>query len=493
MSQLRQLASQTVIYGASSVLGRILNYALVPLYTSVFVPAEYGIVTELYVFVAFLNILYTYGFETTYFRYASKSNEGVDYFQIAQTSLLITSLLFSCVIMFSSTWIVEALNYPGKEKYVIWLAIILAIDAIVAVPFARLRLKGKAFFFASLKLSNILVNIGLNCFFLLLCPWWLESHPDSLISSIYNPNMGVGYVFLSTLVANAMYLIPLGKDTFLIRPKLGEEWKKMLKYAWPLMILGFAGVTNEMLSRALLKYLLPTDFYEGYSNLHILGVFGACYKLSVFMTLAVQAFRYAFEPFFFSKSSDKNSPQLFAVVMHAFIIFGVLAWMGISLFLPVIAPIFLQNPEYLMGLDIVPWLLFGGLLLGIYFNLSIWYKLTDQTKYGAWISIMGASITVVANVVVIPVFGYMGSAYATVLSYLAMVIVSFVLGQKHYHIPYLTVKGLFYMIFGGLSILALYIYDFNQTFKYIFASCLLITFLILVWLLDYRRGTFKIK
>ena len=267
----------------------------------------------------------------------------------------------------------------------------------------------------------------------------------------------------------------------------------MLKYAWPLMILGFAGVTNEMLSRALLKYLLPTDFYEGYSNLHILGVFGACYKLSVFMTLAVQAFRYAFEPFFFSKSSDKNSPQLFAVVMHAFIIFGVLAWMGISLFLPVIAPIFLQNPEYLMGLDIVPWLLFGGLLLGIYFNLSIWYKLTDQTKYGAWISIMGASITVVANVVVIPVFGYMGSAYATVLSYLAMVIVSFVLGQKHYHIPYLTVKGLFYMIFGGLSILALYIYDFNQTFKYIFASCLLITFLILVWLLDYRRGTFKIK
>ncbi|WP_421875195.1 polysaccharide biosynthesis C-terminal domain-containing protein [Marinoscillum sp.] len=492
MSQLRQLAGQTVIYGASSVLGRVLNYLLVPLYTSVFAPEEYGVVTELYAFVAFLNILYTYGFETTYFRFATKSESGKDYFQIAQTSLLITSLLFSSTLIVSSTWIVNALHYPGKETYIVWLAIILAIDAIVAVPFAQLRLAGRSLMFAGLKLGNILVNIGLNCFFLLFCPWWLASHPESIVAGVYSESLGVGYVFLCNLIANGLYLLFLPKSVFNISPSLGTEWKHMLKYALPLMLMGFAGVTNEMLSRAMLKYLLPEGFYAGFNNQQILGIFGACYKLSVFMTLAVQAFRYAFEPFFFSRSVDKNSPQLFATVMHAFVVFGVLSWMIISLFLPLIAPIFLRDPTYLTGLEIVPWLLAGGLLLGIYFNLSVWFKLTDQTKYGAWISVGGAAVTVLGNVALIPLIGYMGSAITTVLSYLFMVIVSYRLGQKHFYIPYSTGKSLFYLLFGALSIGAVYIYDLDQMLRYLLASGLVALFLFLVWLLDYRKGAFKV-
>lgn len=491
MSQLRQLAGQTVIYGASSVLGRVLNYLLVPLYTSVFAPAEYGIVTELYGFVAFLNILYTYGFETSYFRFQSKAQAGSNYYSIAQTSLLATSLLFSGLLILSSAWIAELLQYPGKENYIIWLALILAIDAIVAVPFGRLRLQGKAFLFASLKMGNIVLNIGLNLFFIVFCPWWISSHPNSMLIDIYSESLGVGYVFLCNLVANGFYLLFLAKNVFLVRYKLGANWRKMLRYALPLMLMGFAGVTNEMLSRVLLKYWLPVGFYPDWTNQQVLGIFGACYKLSVFMTLAVQAFRYAFEPFFFSKSADKNSPKLFATVMHAFIVFGVFSWMVISLYLPLLAPIFLRNEAYLTGLDIVPWLLAGGLLLGIYFNLSIWFKLTDRTKYGAWISVIGAIVTLGGNILLIPLIGYMGSAVTTVLSYLVMVVISYVLGQRHYFIPYATGKGLLYIGFGALSIGGISYFD--GLMRYGVATGLLALFLAIVWYIDYRQGVFQVQ
>ncbi|MEQ8580325.1 MAG: lipopolysaccharide biosynthesis protein [Marinoscillum sp.] len=491
MGQLRQLASQTVVYGASSVLGRVLNYLLVPLYTAVFSPEDYGVVTELYAFVAFLNIVYTYGFETAYFRFATKSNDARHYFNVAQTSLITTSVLFSAALILFSEGIASLLEYPGQGKYVVWLALVLAIDAIVAVPFARLRLEGKALRFATFKLGNIGLNIGLNIFFLVFCPWWLAQFPDSSIWLIYFPQLGVGYVFISNLIANGFYLLFFAP--WLIRMKLlmGRDWKVMMLYAAPLLVMGFAGVTNEMLSRVLLKYWLPVGFYPGQSNQEILGVFGACYKLSVFMTLAVQAFRYAFEPFFFSKSADKNSPELFAKVMHGFIIFGSFSWLVISLVLQDLAPLFLRQSSYLSALDIVPWLLGGGLFLGVYFNLSVWYKLTDQTKYGAWITILGSLVTIGLNFALIPVLGYMGSAMTTFLSYLLMVCMSYVIGQKHYFVPYKTGKGLFYMALAGLSILAFYFCDLCQEYKYFSATGLITLFVAMVWLLDFRKQTFN--
>ncbi len=490
MSQLRQLASQTVVYGASSVLGRLLNYFLVPLYTTVFASGEYGIVTELYAFIAFLNVLYTYGLETAYFRFATKSDQPQQYFNIAQSSIILSSIFLSGLLILFSTEIVTLLDYSGKEDYIIWLAAILAIDAVVAIPFARLRLEGKAFRFATFKLTNIGVNIGLNLFFLVVCPWWLAAHENSWIGMIYNPNLGVGYVFISNLIANGMYLFFFAPWFLQLRIKLGTEWKVMLAYAAPLLIMGFAGVTNEMLSRVLLKYLLPVSFYPEYSNQQILGIFGACYKLSVFMTLAIQAFRYAFEPFFFNKSADKQSPELFAKVMHGFIIFASFSWLLISVALDIIAPIFLRQAEYLFALEIVPWLLGGGLFLGIYFNLSIWYKLTDQTKYGAWITLAGAGLTLIMNFVLIPIVGFMGSAFTTFASYLFMVLVSYMLGQKHYFVPYKIGRGLFYISLAGLSILAFYFSPFAE-FKNLIASMLLLIFAAAIWVLDIRTGTFK--
>lgn len=452
MSILKKLASQTAIYGLSSVLGRMLNYLLVPLYTSVFLPGEYGIVTELYAYVAFLNILYIYGLETAYFRFSKGQDEN--YFNIAFTSILVSSLLLSGLLWIFSNPVALILDYEGQGHFIQWLAAIMAIDAIVAIPFARLRQEGKAYHFAVFKLTNISINILLNLFFILLCPVIARDNPDGWITSIYNPELGVGYVFLSNLIANGLYLlffIPIWLKTKLSFNVI--EWKRMMKYAWPILIIGFAGVTNEMLSRAILKYRLPEGFYNGYSNLEILGIFGACYKLSVFMTLAVQAFRYAFEPFFFSQAEEKNSPKIFSKVMTLFVLFTTFSWLALSVYMPVYAPVFLRQSGYLEALDAVPWLLGGGLFLGIFYNLSLWYKLTDNTLKGAVISIVGALSTFTLNWTLIPIYGYMGSAYATFVSYLLMVIISYAWGKKHYPVPYETIKVGAFIVMAGSGIL----------------------------------------
>ncbi|SNS97322.1 Membrane protein involved in the export of O-antigen and teichoic acid [Ekhidna lutea] len=453
MSILKKLASQTAVYGLSSVLGRMLNYLLVPLYTSVFLPAEYGIVTELYAYVAFLNILFIYGLETAYFRFSSQG-KGYNYFNLAFTSILISSFVFSGVIWLLSDSIAQILEYPNKAHFIRWLAAILAIDAIVAIPFARLRQIGKAYRFAVFKLSNIGINIFLNVFFIVLCPLILTDHPESFIRHIYNPDLGVGYVFLSNLIANGLYLLFFYKDWLKVKLTFNAaEWKRMMKYAWPVLIIGFSGVTNEMLSRAILKYRLPEGFYEGYTNLEILGIFGACYKLSVFMTLAVQAFRYAFEPFFFAQAKKKNSPQVFSRVMTMFVLFTSFSWLVLCVFMPYYAPIFLRQESYLMALDAVPWLLGGGLFLGVFYNLSLWYKLTDKTLYGAYISLIGAFATFILNWSLIPVMGYMGSAIATFGSYLIMVFISYWWGMRHYAVPYQLGRTLSYVLFAGAGIL----------------------------------------
>ncbi len=480
-----------MVYGASSIVGRILNYLLVPLYTAVFSTGEFGVVTELYAYVAFLNVIYTYGFETAYFRFATKKDSSHDYFGIAQTSLIVTSLLFSGLIWGFAEEIANLLHYSGKGTYIRWLALILGIDALTALPFAKLRLENKGLKFASFKLINIGLNIGLNLFFLVFCPYWMGQYPDSPLSTIYNPAIGVGYVFLSNLIANALFIPMFLPGIWKFRFTFNSEWRLMMKYAWPLVILGLAGVTNEMLSRTLFKYWLPENFYPGVSNQEALGIFGACYRLSVFMTLAVQAFRYAFEPFFFSKSGDSGSPVLFARVMHAFIIFGTFSWLLISLLLPDFASIFLRQPSYLGALGAVPWLLGGGLFLGVYFNLSIWYKLTDKTTWGAWISILGAGITILLNFLLIPLMGYIGSAITTLASYLVMSVLSYSIGQKHYPVPYYWQKGSFYILLSAILIAAFYFCGIGPFERLVIGAASVVFFVITVWLLDIRTGFFK--
>jgi O-antigen/teichoic acid export membrane protein len=501
MSVLKKLASQTALYGLSSIVGRMLNYLLVPFYTSVFHPEDFGVVTEMYAYVAFLNIIFTYGMETAYFRFATKekhrlatangfitgtggNDNALEIYRLSETTLLITSFVFAAILMGASSGIADVLGYTAHQNYIIWLALILATDAIVAIPFSRLRLEGKAAFFAFAKLSNIVLNVFFNVFYLVICPL-IATKPEyqdlrPIIRDIYNPDMGVGYVFLSNLLANIFTVILLFPTyrSFRFRFDL-EKLKPMLTYAIPILFMGITGMINEVLDRVLLKVWLPEGFYSGQSNLAAVGVYGACYKLSMFMTIAIQAFRYAADPFFFSKAEDDSSPLLFAKVMKWFVLVCLLIFLSVTLNLDILQYI-LRKEEFREGIMIVPVLLVANLFLGVYYNLSFWFKLTDRTIYGTYISVGGALLTIALNWILIPILGYMGCAITTLICYFSMAVVNYILGQKYYPIPYPVVKLSGYITFA--CFLA-YIGISYQSPDNISTSFIIHTFLIVVFLI----------
>ncbi len=494
MSRIKTLAKETAIYGISSILGRMLNWLLVPLYTQYLIPSEYGIVTELYAYVAFLVILYTYGMETAYFRFSTtgQHNEKT-IFNLSQTSILLTSILLSSVLIIFSTPIVNYLDYPGQERYIVWFSLILGIDAISAIPFAKLRLEGKSKKFASIKLINIFINIGLNLFFIVFCTKIVHQDPaspmKSFIQSFFDEHRLVDYVFISNLVANGFLIVLMGNMIFNMKIIIDrKKLRKMYVYAFPIMIMSLAGVTNEMLSRAVLKKWLPEGFYEHYSNQAALGIFGAAYKLSVFMTLAIQAFRYAAEPFFFARANDVDSKNLFSKVMQGYIIFSSFILILISLNLDIIGKLFLRSPSYREGLVVVPILLLANLFLGIYYNLSVWFKLTDKTYYGTFISLTGALITILLNYVLIPFLGYLGSAIATLICYLSMAAINFYYGQKHFPIPYGAVRGLFYIFLASLITFAGYYMKIKLPLNHkVFQIFLMMLFPIIIYLMNKKQ------
>lgn len=412
------------------MVGRMLNYLLVPLYTRLFVPAEYGVVTDLYALVAFLNVVYTYGMETTYFRKVQQGGLGV--YATAFWSLGLSSVLFSGLLLLGAPVLAGLLQYPAHPEYVRWFALILAFDALATLPFARLRQEQKALRYAGIRLFNIGLNVGLNLFFLLTCPWLLQNGiATDFISLIYQPEMGVGYIFLSNLLANALtlvWLLPLvpawkGFDTTL--------WKEMLMYGIPLLFAGLAGMVNETLDRALLKYLLPGTVE---ARFHALGIYGAVYKLAMLMSLFTQTFRMAAEPFFFQQASRADARQTYARVMQYFVLAAGAIGLGVLLFMDLVK--YFIDPAYFEGLYVVPILLLANLFLGVYYNQSVWYKLADKTRWGMYLSIFGALITIVANYLLIPTLGYAGSAWATLLCYAGMMVASYVLGQRYYAVPY---------------------------------------------------------
>jgi O-antigen/teichoic acid export membrane protein len=331
----------------------------------------------------------------------------------------------------------------------------LAIDAVMAIPYAKLRKENKAFQFAFTKLGNILLNVGFNIFFIVFCfHVWHGDFLDGLkpwIDGIYRPDWGVDYILLANLLANAA-MVPIvfklaGKFRFQIdREFLAPMWH----YSVPLLFMGLAGVTNEVFSRGLFEYILPENFYEGLSSREAGGVFGANFRLAILMNLVIQAFKYAAEPFFFNQSTDKNSPELFAKVMHAFVIFCTILMIVISVNLDWIGRLFLRAEGYQEGLFVVPVLLLGYLFLGIYFNLSIWFKLTDKTKYSFYLTLLGAIVTVAVIFIFVPIWGYMGAALSTLLSYAGMTAACYLLGQKYFPIPYQTKKDLLLIILAFL-------------------------------------------
>jgi O-antigen/teichoic acid export membrane protein len=443
MSVAKKLASQTAVYGISSIVGRVLTYLLVPVYTGRFAAADYGIVTGLYAYVSFLNVVFTYGLETTFFRFANRAGaDRQELYDRVLSLLLVSSVLLAALLAWQAGQLLQLLGLPpGHERYAVWLALIMGLDAVAAIPFARLRLQNQARRFAGIRMANILLNVALNLFFIVLCPDVLAGKYlpalQPLVARVYDPSIGVGYVFLANLAASAFTLLLLAPELLQLRFRLSlAPLRPLLTYAYPIMLMGLAGMVNETLDRILLPLWLPQDFYPGKSSLTAVGIYGACYKLSIFMSLVIQAFRYAAEPFFFSQSTDKNSPATFALVLKWFTLCCAIIFVGVSVNLEVLAEQFLRRAEYREGIAVVPVLLLANLFLGVYWNLSVWFKLTDKTYIGTYIGAAGAVLTIALNFLLIPVLGYMGSAIATLACYFSMAALCWWLGERHFPVPY---------------------------------------------------------
>lgn len=447
MSKLLKLAGDTALYGLGSIVPRMLTSLLVILHSRVFLPEEYGVNVSLYAWVAFLNIVYLFGMETAYFRFANKP--GADeptIFRGTQTFIVLVGTILTAAIILLAKSASSYFGIPDHPEYIVWLALIMFIDGLVAIPFARLRLQRKARMFAIAKFVNVAINIGLNAFFLLV---------------IFDPNVGIGYIILANLIANAFFLLFFARTLISWRPQWnGALMSDMFRYAWPVMLMGLAGMTNEMYSRLTLEWWLPEGFYPGKDASHALGVFGACFRFSVIINVVVQAFRFAAEPFFFSQSADKDSPELFAQVNHYFLVVCTFILVSVVVHLDLLK--YLIDEPYWEGLPIVPYLLYGYVFLGLYYNLSVWYKLTDRTYMGTIITVLGMVITLVFNYLFVPVAGYVGSSWATLGCYLVMALTSYFLGQRYYPIPYRVGDALIYLALSVLLINLSYRITFDQ-------------------------------
>ena len=489
---LKRLAGQTAIYGLSSIVPRVLNYLLVPLYTRVFLPAEYGVVTEMYAYASFLMILFTYGMETAYFRFASKQNESRDVFSTIMLSILASSAILILLFSVFSGSLADALTKvtaqsgSAYKRYIIWFVIIVAIDAIASIPFAKLRLENKAFRFAFIRVAGILVNIGFNLFFLVLCP---KLPADSWVASFYNPAFGVEYVFISNLISSALtllLLLPEFKGLHFIFDK--KLWNEIMVYAFPLLFAGFAGMINETADRILIKYLVV----DKADALVQLGIYGACYKVSILMTLFIQTFRYAAEPFFFSHAEKEDAKKTYARVMHYFVITCCVIFLAVMLYMDFVK--YFIGEEFRSGLHIVSILLLANLCLGVFYNLAIWYKLTSKTMWGAYLALGGAAITLILNIILIPKMGYTGAAWATLICYASMMVASYVVGQKFYHVDYHLPSALSYI---GAALLIYFFSSYlrnafngSQSLITFFNTALLILYITAVWLKERPKKSY---
>ncbi|HHU46428.1 MAG TPA: oligosaccharide flippase family protein [Bacteroidales bacterium] len=480
MATIKKLAGQTVIYGMPTILGRLLNYLLVPLQTYVFATDQYGIIGELYAWMSLLLVILTYGFETAFFRFSQEEGLKDRTYSTSLISLLTTSTLFMGVALLFSNQIASVMNYAEHPEYIRWVIIIVSIDAFISISFAKLRLQMRAVKFAVVKFANIGTNILLNLLFLALLPYlYAKEIAPEIVNVIYDPSMGVGYVFIANVVASLVTLLLLIPEIFKVKWCFDFElWKKMMRYALPLLVLGLAGIVNETMDRVLIKYLSPKDIAQSQ-----VGIYSACYKISIMMTIFIQAFKYAAEPFFFSKAKDRDAKETYANVMTVFVLICTIMFVGIMLYIDIIK--YFVGPEYHVGLKVVPVLLMANLFLGIFYNLSIWYKLTDQTRFGAYITLIGAAITLLFNFLLIPIMGYYGSAWTTFLCYFTMVLLSYFIGQKYYPINYQVKKIVYYILFAVIIYLISDILPIQSTKISLLANTgLLLVYLFVLYLTE---------
>ncbi len=480
MSSIKKLASQTAWYGLSSIAARFISYLLTPFLTYKLTEIAYGEQSIVYSFIPFLNVIVTHGMETAYFRFGSKENEEKIYHTSSFSMILVTALVIIGLVLWSAP-VANLLQINLHPEYISLVAWVVGLDALTTIPFSSLRLAGKPKKFAFIKIGGILLNILATYVFISTLPQYAGTHPTSFIASIYKPGWEVGYILIANIIQNVFVLLLLQQEIRKLRFTFDFAlWRKMMLYSLPLILVGFGGTINETMDRIMLGWWGPGESPD--ANKALAGIYSACYKLAILITISVQAFRMGAEPFFFKQAESDNAPKTYARVMKFFVITLCIMFLGVVLYLDIWKE-FIRNPEMYVGLKVVPILLMANIFLGVYYNLSIWYKLSNNTMAGAWITLLGAAITILINYIAIPHFGYMASAWATFFCYGTMMIVSYKWGQKVYPIPYATKKLIAYfviclMLFGINNLVRMV--SQNQPFNYLFATILLFAFIAFV-------------
>lgn len=441
---IKKLAGQTIWYGASSIAARFLNYLLTPYLTLKLKDFAYGDVSSIYAAIPFLNVIFTYGLETAYFRFSQREGFKKDIYSTASISIFISTIVLTALLILSKSSFAHLLKLDDHPEFITYSALIIAFDTLSTLPFARLRQVGRPKKFASIRIISIIITIGLTYFFISVCPKIVSNNPAGFIAKYYINNYGVGYVILANLIGSFVTLLLLSKELFSFKFKFNiTVWKAIMLYSLPLIIVGFGGVINETFDRIMLLWLAPVHGAEA-TKIQV-GIYSSCYKLSILISLFIQAFRFGAEPFFFKQSEGQNPQRVYARVMKFFVITITVMFLVVALYLD-IWKYFIRNKTLWAGLKVVPILLLANMFLGIYYNLSIWYKLTHKTISGAYITLIGAVITLVINYIFIPYYSYMACAWATFFCYGSMMVISFLWGQKAYPIPYAWKKLSAYII-----------------------------------------------
>ncbi|WP_316837566.1 oligosaccharide flippase family protein [Pedobacter nutrimenti] len=464
MSVFKKFLGQTAIYGLSTVFSRLFNFILTPIYTGKFAAGTYGIFTTMYAYASMINAVLAFGMESTYFRYLNKHedkkqevyNNSFLCIAFISTLFLITGLVFSNPIAAYLTDDPHQLaDYKRYLQLFIW---ILFIDAICVIPFAKLRADDKAFKYSLIKFLNIGCFVGFNLVFIYIIPLIIKHHwPLSEWLGSWYRGIWVGYVFVANLIASIVTFFMLLPEFLKLQLRFDKElFGKMFSYSWPILVANLSFIVNENLDKIVLSRLLPHKIAD-----HQVGIYGAVCKIAIFMSIFITAFRLGAEPFFFSHAKNANAKKTYAIILHYFVIALAVLFVGLIANIEILK-YFIRKNEYWVGLPAVPYLLFGYVCLGIYMNLSIWYRLSDQTRFGLYISIIGAIITIVLNFVLIPKYSYMGSAWVSMLAYFVMMVISYVLGQKYYPIPYDLKRILSYLLISVvLVVLSFWIFNRN--------------------------------
>jgi O-antigen/teichoic acid export membrane protein len=446
LSSIKQLAGQTLWYGVPTIASRFLGYLMnmaLPFFVAM--PEKTADLVQVYTLIPFLNVLFSYGMETAYFRF-SQTHDREKLYSTLSISLLGSTIIFSCILLLCRNTLASATDLTNHPQYLLWMIAIIAVDNLNTLPFAKLRQENRPKRYAAARVAGIVINLAIVIFFLGIAPGIVQKTPDGFVSLFYNKDIGLGYYLLGNLCGSLLTLLLLSKEIRQVKFVFDTRlWKEVMRYSMPLIIVGLGGMVNDVLSRLIYRHVVDLPHQQAD---HELGIFANIFRIALLITIMIQAFRMAAEPFFFNQSKNENAQKTYARVMKFFVIACCFMFLFIGLFLDIFKWIFISfaNPRWAEGLEIVPLLALGNIFLGIYYNLSVWYKLTNKNRYGAIITITGAIITIVLNITLIPLLHYTGAAIATFVCYLFMMVCSYKLGQKHYPVPYAVKKLVAYIV-----------------------------------------------